>query len=199
MGLAEQFKSLPPLVGPINPFDPQQRAAIRQLFRAIEALERETATAPKPGSGSGNLTANGQAANPSQSVDNTPPEIGEVRRRLRELFALNSAELLVMAAKLFKPDQTFTMPQLRKRWQKWLSEHRPDEHISLQTVLSKNRTLGHSCTTRGWKKSDLLAPQERPDPRSPWRFAITPEVHAAILEIAAERDAVSRNLPVATA
>jgi len=190
MALADQFKTLPPLVGPINPFDPQQRAAVRQIFRAIEGLERENEAAGRDRPDRpDDRPAQPPAAQPpsTEAVDYTPPDPEELRRRLRELFALNSAEILLFAARLFRPDQTFAMPQLHRRWQKWLNQARPGEHISLQTVLSKNRTLGHSCTTRGWRKADLLTPQPRKDPRAPWRFAVLPDVHAAILEVAAER------------
>ena len=88
-----------------------------------------------------------------------------VRRGLNQLLGLACGEFLSLAAAHFEPEAEFTVPALAEA-----------SGVPVETLLSKNRTLGHSCRTRGLRKRDYLTAHGG----APRRFSLPQWVHAAV-------------------
>jgi hypothetical protein len=103
---------------------------------------------------------------PSQVPD---PQVDvALERHLRDLLELSSGDLLRLAARHFRPGEQFDMRELSAR-----------SGVDLDTILSKNRTLSHSCVTRGISKGDLLTAHGG----SPRRFSLPVPVQRLITQI----------------
>ena len=94
-----------------------------------------------------------------------------VIQKLPLLLRLGSGELLRLAVLNFGPDETFDIKELAEK-----------SGADFETILSRNRTLAHSCEKRGIQKSALLAEHGG----SPRKFSVPASVHANVLRLLSE-------------
>ena len=136
----------------INLMDPAQRRFARMVMDAADANET---IAP--------VTA------PTTTETTTPPT--QVIQKLRKLLRLSSGELLTLAVQHYEPDEHFDMKELAQR-----------SGESVDTLLSKNRTLANSCKKREMEKGWFL--QEHSG--QPKKFSVPALIHARIARIIAQ-------------
>ena len=145
-----------------DPLCPEERDLVRRLLRPPGPPDggggNPNRPGGKPGGGGGKPGGGPPAEGPA--VDPAA-----VRQGLEKVLGLACGELLTLAAAHVPPEEEFTMPQLADA-----------SGVGVDTLLSKNRTLGHSCRVRGLRKRDYLTGHGG----APRRFSLPQWVHAAV-------------------
>ncbi len=174
--MACQAACWPPLSRPVSedapmqvtfdPLIPAERELVRRLMRPLDGPgDRPDGKLNRgPGRGPG-----GKGGGPN---DPPPMDPQAVRRGLNQLLSLSCGEFLTLAAAHFEPEAEFTVPALSEA-----------AGVPVETLLSKIRTLGHSCRTRGLKRKDYLTGHGG----APRRFSVPQWVHDTLSKQAAEQ------------
>ena len=149
-----------------DPTLPEERALVRRLLRPVGPAELAGTNPNRPPGGRGPGRGPG-----GRKPDGGPPPEGPavdpaaVRQGLEKVLGLACGEFLTRAAAHFPPEEEFTVPALAEA-----------SGVAVETLLSKNRTLGHSCRVRGLRKRDYLTAHGG----APRRFSLPQWVHAAV-------------------
>ena len=152
-----------------DPTLPAERALVRRLLRPVGPAELAGANPNRPpGGGRG---GHGKPGGPPPEGPAVDP--AAVRQGLEKVLALACGEFLSLAAAHVPPEEEFTVPDLAEK-----------SGVAVETLLSKNRTLGHSCRVRGLRKRDYVTGHGG----APRRFSLPQWVHAAVTK-RAERQA----------
>ncbi|MFH5804798.1 hypothetical protein [Alienimonas sp. DA493] len=136
-----------------DPTIPEECELVRRLMRPLEG---------PGGPGRGQRGRHGRPHGGPAGGEAPPTDPQAVRRGLNQLLSLGCGEFLVLAAAHFEPEAEFTVPALAEA-----------SGVPVETLLSKNRTLGHSCRVRGLKKRDYLTGHGG----TPRRFSLPQWVH----------------------
>ena len=146
-----------------DPTIPEERELVRRLMRPLEG---------RGGPGRGKGGRHGRPHGGPGGGEPVPTDPQAVRRGLNQLLSLGCGEFLVLAASHFEPEAEFTVPALAEA-----------SGVPVETLLSKNRTLGHSCRVRGLKKRDYLTGHGG----APRRFSLPQWVHDVLSKQAKEQ------------
>ena len=150
-----------------DPMIPAERELVRRLMRPLDGPG-----GPGGRPGGGPRHGKGRPGKWGGGGDDAPAATDPqaVRRGLNQLLSLGCGEFLTLAAAHFEPEAEFTVPALAEA-----------SGVPVETLLSKNRTLGHSCRTRGLKKRDYLTGHGG----APRRFSLPQWVHEVVTKQAA--------------
>ena len=155
-------------------FDPTVPAEVHLVRRLLRPLDGGPGGGPGgpnrgPGGGPGGGPNGGGKPGGGGPLATDPPA---VRRGLNQVLTLACGEFLTLAAAHFRPEEEFTVPALAEA-----------SGVPAETLLSRNRTLGHSCQTRGLRKRDYLTGHGG----APRRFSLPQWVHKAVSDRAAQQ------------
>ncbi|NNJ27867.1 hypothetical protein [Alienimonas chondri] len=139
-----------------DPTIPAERELVRRLMRPLDAPDGGRRHGPGRGPGGPGRKGRGTHEGP------VPTDPQAVRRGLNQLLSLACGEFLTLAAQQFEPEAEFTVPALSEA-----------SGVPVETLLSKIRTLGHSCRSRGLKRKDYLTGHGG----APRRFSLPQWVH----------------------
>ncbi|QDT15259.1 hypothetical protein [Alienimonas californiensis] len=139
-----------------DPTIPEERELVRRLMRPLDG---------PGGPRRGKPGRHGRPHGGPFAEESAPTDPQAVRRGLNQLLSLGCGEFLALAAAHFEPEAEFTVPGLAEA-----------SGVPVETLLSKNRTLGHSCRVRGLKKRDYLAAHGG----APRRFSLPQWVHDVV-------------------
>ena len=155
-----------------DPTVPAERELVRRLMRPLKIKN------PGPGRGPNGPQGGPGGKGPGGPGGGVPTDPRAVRQGLNQLLGLACGEFLTLAAAHFEPEAEFTVPALAEA-----------SGVPVETLLSKNRTLGHSCRVRGLKKRDYLTAHGG----APRRFSLPQWVAEAVAKQAGKTNAEQAN------
>ena len=155
-----------------DPTVPAERELVRRLMRPLKIKN------PGPGRGQNGPKGGPGGGGPGGAGGGVATDPRTVRQGLNQLLGLACGEFLALAAAHFEPEAEFTVPALAEA-----------SGVPAETLLSKNRTLGHSCRVRGLKKRDYLTAHGG----TPRRFSVPQWVAEAVAKQAEKANAEQAN------
>ena len=159
-----------------DPTLPEERALVRRLLRPVGPAELAGTNPDRPPGGGRHGGGGGHGKPGGPPPEGPAVDPAAVRQGLDKVLGLACGEFLTLAAAHVPPEEEFTVPDLAEK-----------TGVAVETLLSKNRTLGHSCRVRGLRKRDYLTAHGG----APRRFSLPQWVHGAVSK-RAERQAIEQ-------